>query len=70
MADKKLYTQAQLDHAIDYALTLGDHAIDEMYGRKYQLEKILKMVEEEYKTVCTRIDEYETKRNAIQKESD
>lgn len=70
MADKKLYTQAQLDHAIDYALKIGDHALSELYGRKYQLEKILKMVEEEYKTVCVRIDEYETKRNTIQKESD
>lgn len=68
--DKKQYTQAQLDHAIDYALKIGDHALNELYGRKYQLEKIIKMLEKEYRTVCVRIDECETKRNTIQKESD
>lgn len=67
---KKLYTREELDHAIDYALRCGDHVLDELYGRKRQLENIIKMLKKEYTTVCTRIDECEKERNTIQKESD
>ena len=59
---KKLYTQEQLDHAIDYALKIGDHTLDELYGRKNYIEKEIKRIENEYKDVLIKIDELERKR--------
>lgn len=60
---KKLYTQEQLDHAIDYALKIGDHALDELYGRKHELERLMKILEKEYKYVLAKIDELERKQS-------
>ena len=60
---KKLYTQEQLDHAIDYALKIGDHALDELYGRKNRIEIEMKRIDKDYKDVLLKIDKLEQERN-------
>lgn len=59
---KKLYTQEQLDHAIDYALKIGDHALDELYGRKNEIERVLKTARKEYRDICSKIEALENER--------
>lgn len=62
---KKMYTQEQLDHAIDHALKIGDHTLDELYGRKDEIERIMKMLEKEYETINHRIEALEEARNNV-----
>lgn len=62
---KKMYTQEQLDHAIDYALAMGDHTLNELYGRKDEIERIMKALEKEYKTINHRIEDLEVARNNV-----
>ena len=52
---KKLYTQEQLDYAIDKALHYGDKDLAELEGIRKCLETTIKSLTDAYNEVCTKI---------------
>lgn len=64
MSEKK-YTQEQLDHAIDYALKIGDQKLAYLEGAADRLESVIGALTEELKTVRSVIDTVEKERNNV-----